>query len=69
MNKDGTISSNENKLRRELNIRANEQSEKLFKSIKKKAYDIGGSFRGPGISHEAKVIIANNLNKYMNNYN
>ena len=64
-NKDGTISRDEVKQRRALMIRANSMSEKLFRSLKQKANQIGGPFRGPGIKAEVKSIIRRNLEAFL----
>lgn len=44
-NPDGTVSPDEDRKEKELVQKA----KKMFSDLKKEAYEIGGSFRGPGI--------------------
>lgn len=48
-----------------LMVRANEASEKFFRSLVKQSFNIGGPFRGPGIRNEVAEIVERNLKKYL----
>jgi hypothetical protein len=56
-NADGTISDDEDQRRDELEMEVYHEAKAFAESIKERAYDIGGSFRGPGIQADmAKQI-------------
>jgi hypothetical protein len=56
-NADGTISDDEDERREELEMEVYNEAKSFADSVKERAYDIGGSFRGPGIQADmAKQI-------------
>lgn len=57
VNADGTISDDEDQRREELEMEVYHEAKAFADSVKERAYDIGGSFRGPGIQADvAKQI-------------
>ena len=56
-NADGTISDDEDERREELEMEVYNEAKSFAESVIERAYEIGGSFRGPGIQADmAKQI-------------
>ena len=51
-NADGTISDDEDERREELEMEVYNEAKSFAESVKERAYEIGGSFRGPGIQSD-----------------
>lgn len=62
-NADGTVSADEDE--REEDLMANVESaiDELIDMIKEESYDIGGSFRAPGIQYRVTKLIKDKLRK------
>lgn len=60
---DGTISDDEDAKRESLLTSVESSIDELIATIKKEANEIGGSFRAPGIEHEAGKVIKAKLQK------
>ena len=61
---DGTISDDEDERREALMAEVESAIDQLLTKIKADAEDIGGSFRSPGIMHDAKKIIDTKLKRF-----
>ena len=51
-NADGTISDDEDERREELEMEVYNEAKSFAESVIERAYEIGGSFRGPGIQSD-----------------
>mgnify|MGYP001586604646 FL=1 len=51
-NADGTISDDEDQRRDDLEREVYQEAKSFAESVKERAYEIGGSFRGPGIQSD-----------------
>lgn len=51
-NPDGTISDDEDERREDLEMEVYHEAKSFAESVKERAYEIGGSFRGPGIQSD-----------------